>query len=471
MLEKRSLIRFFIVFTALYCFIIFSQHSDSNFVSIKSTSYQNIKNTLNNSVIVSKNKKHGNHIQINNLNYCESFDGTILNRKVKLNALASKYYASPNALTNSDSLIRNHTEEQLVKIIDSAAIDISQTLPVSLAFEKTNFFACFTTLMGDTGFSNASIGPMLKELKTSQFYAWMIAENDKILKPRYKIAYFITAHKHVDFNNFKHLISAIYVPQETIILIHVDSKSQSLFSLIEEFVAIRKAEKKNISLLPHRFKINTKTSSLIKAQLLGFFKLLDFGSWDYLINLSATDYPLRSSTFLHQYLMKTPNKIWLKYSKDEKMKKNLEVPCFQTSCFWNLKRFSTFLDQFPSTKNTLWGYFPRKFVSYMRNSKELPILLAWAGRFFISIANVIFLENSWDPVQSFFSMIILSTNSPWKEQIVNENKRLKLREIKNHKHYRQESATGNLFFFGKIHVEKHPQIKNFADEEQKKIFI
>ena len=48
--------------------------------------------------------------------------------------------------------------------------------------------------------------------------------------------------------------------------------------------------------------------SLVWMQLNGFFELLDLADWDHVINLSASDYPLRSSMDIHKWLSLEKNK-------------------------------------------------------------------------------------------------------------------------------------------------------------------
>jgi hypothetical protein len=44
------------------------------------------------------------------------------------------------------------------------------------------------------------------------------------------------------------------------------------------------------------------SSSIVLAQLEGYFQLLDLGDWDYAINLSADDFPLMSTAAMHKKL-------------------------------------------------------------------------------------------------------------------------------------------------------------------------
>ena len=44
------------------------------------------------------------------------------------------------------------------------------------------------------------------------------------------------------------------------------------------------------------------SSSIVIAQLEGYFQLLDLADWDYAINLSAEDFPLMSTAAMHKTL-------------------------------------------------------------------------------------------------------------------------------------------------------------------------
>ncbi|KAJ3223321.1 hypothetical protein HK099_001295 [Clydaea vesicula] len=446
MLEKRKTSKRLLIFLlSIYFGYTYFQYFPS---------YNTQKFKIKSQPVAVKEKVNDDGLKIYNFNYCESFDGSVMNKSIYLNSGSSKYFYSPNPAAGTDIQIQSLTEEDLTQIIDSVAIEICQLMPLHLEFEKINFFSCFTALMGATGFSDISEDPILKELSNSHFYNWIQETPRNEMKSIFKLAYYITINRIEDIPNLKFLISAIYTP-ETIILIHVDEVSGTLLKILKEYVDILRSEQKSISIKSHGFKIHLKTSSVIKAQLLGFFELYDLGSWDYLINLSANDYPVKSSAGIYQILMQNSDKVWISYDKDEKMKSNLEVPCFAVSCFWGTRRVSKFLDQFPSTKNSPWGFFPRQFIKEIRNSKSLPMLLAWV-------------ENSWAPVESFLSILTLSNESAWKNRVINSNKRFKLGKNETFAQLKLEMASENAFFLEDVYINRNIEVKHFADNLQSK---
>jgi hypothetical protein len=129
------------------------------------------------------------------------------------------------------------------------------------------------------------------------------AEEVKITTRMHKIAYFLLVHK--DFDNIVSLINALVDPYVTI-LIHVDGKDPELKERILEFLA----EESKINRSYARVRVMKRSfcglwghSSLVYVQLAGFFELLTISSeWEYVINLSGHDYPLKRNDALYEDL-------------------------------------------------------------------------------------------------------------------------------------------------------------------------
>src|SRR5690242_21774837 len=104
------------------------------------------------------------------------------------------------------------------------------------------------------------------------------------------IAYLILVHRYP--NQFKRLFKAIYHPNNYY-LIHVDKKSGVKLKIqIERFLL----DFPNASLMKSK-KTIWGGYSLIDAELQGIKHLLKMGkNWDFFINLSGQDFPLKSQT-------------------------------------------------------------------------------------------------------------------------------------------------------------------------------
>jgi hypothetical protein len=107
---------------------------------------------------------------------------------------------------------------------------------------------------------------------------------------------------------------------DAIILIHVDAraKSQILYQRMQAWIEDRAeaiGRTPNIHLAKHRFSNIWGHISLVFTQLSGFWELLDMADWDYLINLSNYDYPIKRNAYIHEILDRPlyKNHTWIDY--------------------------------------------------------------------------------------------------------------------------------------------------------------
>lgn len=121
----------------------------------------------------------------------------------------------------------------------------------------------------------------------------------------HKLAYFLLVHK--DFDQVVQLLSEL-VDRYTIVLIHVDAKNPVLKFRLNRFIneaATRQYSYRRVRVMEKSFNGLWGHSSLVFAQLAGFFELLDMGEeWDYVVNLSGQDYPLRHNDVVYDELKK-----------------------------------------------------------------------------------------------------------------------------------------------------------------------
>jgi small nuclear ribonucleoprotein (snRNP)-like protein len=118
------------------------------------------------------------------------------------------------------------------------------------------------------------------------------------------------AHDIESLDNVKGLVNELD-DGSALILIHVDAKSSELHLQLRQWIKSRTQRTgslrsidsaTNVYLTESQTEGTWGSVSLVWMQLNGFFELLDLGSWDHVINLSAMDYPLRSSKVMHQWL-------------------------------------------------------------------------------------------------------------------------------------------------------------------------
>jgi hypothetical protein len=153
-------------------------------------------------------------------------------------------------------------------------------------------------------------------------------------KRKYQMAFLLMADGQPDnLQNIKTLIEELD-DGSAVFLIHVDSHSKPLRDTVAQWIAERewkrrewlkenidnknstfgslpKAKKEKLLTEPGNVYLSQASYygmwghiSLVWMQLSGFWELYDMAEWDYAINLSAFDYPLRKSREMHRVLKK-----------------------------------------------------------------------------------------------------------------------------------------------------------------------
>jgi hypothetical protein len=120
------------------------------------------------------------------------------------------------------------------------------------------------------------------------------------------IAYFILIHRFPE--QFKRLFRAIYLPGN-LYVIHVDKSSgDALASDIADFLK----PYQNVQILPPQDAL-WGGYSLVEAELRGMAMLLSMSArWTHYINLSGQDFPLKSQTFIREFLAAHPGKQFIR---------------------------------------------------------------------------------------------------------------------------------------------------------------
>lgn len=124
-----------------------------------------------------------------------------------------------------------------------------------------------------------------------------------------KIAYFILVHRFP--KQFKRLFKAIYDP-ENHYLIHVDLKAEkNVMKDIREFLK----DYPNAYIMKSEIVV-WGGYSMVQSELNGMKYLLSKNiKWDFFINLSGQDFPLKSQDYISQFLRKNRDKNFIKVSK------------------------------------------------------------------------------------------------------------------------------------------------------------
>ncbi|HEY0262706.1 MAG TPA: beta-1,6-N-acetylglucosaminyltransferase [Chitinophagales bacterium] len=125
------------------------------------------------------------------------------------------------------------------------------------------------------------------------------------------IAYLILVHRLP--NQFKRLFTAIY-EADNYYLIHIDKKADDeIGEEIQSFLA----PYSNVFILKNEAVV-WGGYSMVQAELDGMKYLLDIDEqWDYFINLSGQDYPLKSQKIIRKFLTENNGKSYLKIADQE----------------------------------------------------------------------------------------------------------------------------------------------------------
>lgn len=108
---------------------------------------------------------------------------------------------------------------------------------------------------------------------------------------------------------------------QAIILIHVEKTQKALYDTLVEYIETREKEKMkpgagNIFLAKNRYNNILGHVSLVYSYLSGYFELRDLADWDFVINLSNYDWPLRRNHDVHRVLNANPGACYIDYWVD-----------------------------------------------------------------------------------------------------------------------------------------------------------
>lgn len=142
-------------------------------------------------------------------------------------------------------------------------------------------------------------------------------------RQHFKIAYLLMLH---DMHGYDQAVGLLKLLDdgEAIIMIHIDKRCESLSLLarLKEYLFIREKELvdrfPNVYFAERTFSNAWGHSSLIFTQLSGFWELIDMADWDFIINLSNYDYPLKNNSVIHDILSRDEykDKNWIEYWED-----------------------------------------------------------------------------------------------------------------------------------------------------------
>lgn len=222
------------------------------------------------------------------------------------------------------------------------------------------------------------------------------------------IAYLIMVHRYP--GQFKRLFKAIY-SVDNYYLIHVDKKSgNKLFIQIESFLS----DFPNASMMKSK---NTLWGgySLIDVELRGIRQLLEMGKgWDFFINLSGQDFPLKSQTTIKTFLKKNRGKDFIKVANQIHFRfdtlyriENFVLELGNKIIRTPFKR--SYLQNITPYIGNQWMILSRKFCEFVSFAPEVKKFKK-------------FYRNTFIPDEGFFQTVLMNTS--YKSILVNDDQRI-----------------------------------------------
>ncbi|HBR11635.1 MAG TPA: glycosyl transferase [Chryseobacterium sp.] len=225
--------------------------------------------------------------------------------------------------------------------------------------------------------------------------------------PLIKIAYFILIHHQPEW--FKKLFDKIYT-RDQFYLIHIDRKVNATFREdIQQFLIAYP----NAYVL-ESININSGGFSIITAQLNAMEFLLNVSpDWDFFVNLSGEDYPLKSQPIIRRFLTENRLKNYLFYYDQKfyrpdtlrRIQNHFTELAYHISSLIYKRKFMKGVTPYIGGK---WVIFTRETCAFLcSNDKVMKF-----EEFYI---------NTFLPGDSFFQTVLMNTD--FHDIIVNDDKR------------------------------------------------
>ncbi|KAI8915106.1 core-2/I-branching enzyme-domain-containing protein [Entophlyctis helioformis] len=231
------------------------------------------------------------------------------------------------------------------------------------------------------------------------------------LKPHFKIVFNIIAHERLDI--IRRQFQALY-DDDALFVYHIDAKQAGFNDELLHWILTDPAvaDKCNVLLLGNPVEVHWGHGTIVQAQLESAFQALELAGWDYIINLSAYDYPLKTVPDMHKILELSPGKSYIEYlsnlERNRVHKTNiLSEAKGKLSSFHDFWREYPFDDTFPLHKHHQWMILSRRFIETLRTDPDAMILSAW-------------MEHTFIPDEAFYITWALGKNSPVRHDIVDD---------------------------------------------------
>jgi hypothetical protein len=268
-----------------------------------------------------------------------------------------------------------------------------------------------------------------------------------------RIAYFIMVHHKP--NVFKAMFEKIYT-RDQFYLIHIDRKAGAKFT---EDIQLYLLQFPNAYLL-ESMNIVPGGFSVIQAELNAMEYLLNAGrEWDYFINLSGEDYPLRSQSIIRQFLKANKGRNYLFYY-DQKFYRPDTMQRIQNHFTELTHKISSmvykreFMEGVTPYIGEKWFILTRETCTFLTQNKRV---LDFEDYYLHTLL----------PAESFFQTVLMNTE--FKDIIVNDDKRANIerscfRNSAHTGHFIQSLEAGNHLFIRKVNGKTDNSILQYISE-------
>ncbi|WEK70361.1 MAG: beta-1,6-N-acetylglucosaminyltransferase [Candidatus Chryseobacterium colombiense] len=268
-----------------------------------------------------------------------------------------------------------------------------------------------------------------------------------------KIAYFIMVHHKP--NVFKAMFQKIYT-KDQIYLIHIDRKAKSE---VTEEIQLYISQFPNVYIL-ESLNIVSGGFSMIQAELNAMEFLLNASlEWDYFINLSGEDHPLKSQQIIRKFLTANNGRNYLfyydqKFFRPDTLKRiqnHFTELAYKISSFIYKREFMKGITPYIGGK---WFIFTRNTCAFLTNNKKVLDFEDYYLHTFL-------------PAESFFQTVLMNTS--FNDIIVNDDKRAVFEQSffqskQDTLNYIESLKSSNQIFIRKINHKTDENILSYIED-------
>ena len=262
--------------------------------------------------------------QIKSLEFCDILNGAVVDTFAPLHL--------PLSFASTDSI-----EERIAKLVDGTA---SQTYKDIFDYYadgnhiEAKRYACYAALEASNPNTNLSVSQYLVKVPAKQYFSKILPSMDPSSssaspplmaggkKKKYKIAYLIMMQELHGIHQLKLLLEMLN-DSHGIFLIHVPKNDDNLYTLVQAYLRELPKDKNdpdgNVFMTKSRFTHAQGHINQVFMQLAAFWELCDLADWDYVINLSNYDWPLRHNQDIYKLLIQNPGFSYIDVIQDTSM--------------------------------------------------------------------------------------------------------------------------------------------------------